>query len=224
LAEGSNLPTIPTGGPGELDNPAYHSWRQVSGYFDGDGNLGVEAVKNVLRLRIRFIDTWWHQVEAIRIFLHGQRMRMTRIVVERSAGRSDAYRLEISRVSSVLRSAKAMLPFCIKKAEDLRIAIDYLENRITGDEAIARLNDEVLIGRRSGNIRKVDLPLTRLEGTRTKQLENARMARAAHTVQVEPTTQNRIRSDHRELGLGIISLGRKYGYSESIIRRILRSP
>ena len=203
---------------------AYSSWRQVSGYFDGDGNVGVEIVKNVLRLRVRFIDTWRPQVEAIQTFLIGQRLRMTRIVVEKSAGRSDAYRLEISGMSSVLRASKAMLPYCVKKAEDLRIAIDYLENRITGDVAITRLNNEVLSGRRSGNLRNASLPLTRSQGTRKKQLENARMARLAHAVQVEETVQEQIRNDHSLAGLGIIRLSRKYGYSNSVIRRILRGP
>jgi hypothetical protein len=41
----------------------------VAGYFDGDGSVGVEIVRYVLRFRIRYVDTWKEQVDAIRDFL-----------------------------------------------------------------------------------------------------------------------------------------------------------
>lgn len=146
---------------------------------------------------------------------------MTRIVVEKSVGRNDAYRLEISGLANVLRVAKAMYPFCAKKAEDLRIAIDYLEDRITGDQAIGRLNQEVISLRRAGIIRKFSLPFTRSQGTRVKQLENAKKARAAYAVNIQADVQEKIMNDHARLGLGTIRLSKKYGYSQSVIRRVL---
>jgi len=57
-----------------------------------------------------------------------------------------------------------MLPYCSKKAEDLKIAIDYLEGKITGNQAIARFNEEVKIGRGSGFIRTQNVPYKREEG------------------------------------------------------------
>lgn len=30
----------------------YTSWEQVAGYFDGDGNVGVEVVKYVLKFKL----------------------------------------------------------------------------------------------------------------------------------------------------------------------------
>jgi hypothetical protein len=132
-----------------------------------------------------------------------------------------AYRLDVSEVGSVLKTAKAMLRHCVKKKEDLRIAIDYLEGRITGNQAIRAFNAEVRIGRRRGQIREENLPYTREEGLRLSQLENARNARAAYAVNVSPDIQARIRADHHLLKLGHLRLSRKYGYSVSVIRRVL---
>jgi len=114
-----------------------------------------------------------------------------------------------------------MLPLCVKKAEDLQILVDYLEGRLNGNQAIERLNEEVRTGRRSGYIRRLTIPYTKEQGIRTKQLENARKARAAYAVNVSPSIQEQIKNDHVEGKLGQIRLSEKYGYSVSVIRRIL---
>jgi hypothetical protein len=114
-----------------------------------------------------------------------------------------------------------MMPFCAKKAEDLRIMIDHLEGNITGNQAIERYNQEVRVGRRSGFFRDLTLPCFREEGLRTVELENAKKARAAHAVNISPETREKIRNEHREGKLGQIRLSRKYGYSVKVIRRVL---
>jgi len=116
-----------------------------------------------------------------------------------------------------------MLKYTVKKREDLRIAIEYLEGKITGNEAIAAFNEEVRSGRRRGKIREESLPLTREEGLRQSKLENAKKARAAYAVNVSPEMQEQIRKDHLKGKLGQIRLGRKYGYSVSVIRRVLEA-
>jgi hypothetical protein len=207
---------------GALTEPEHCvSWEQVGGYFDGDGNVGVEVVKYVLRFKLRFSDTWRPQTETIKSFLNKEGIATPSLWHEMKEGRLDAYRLEVSAVAAVLTAAKAMLPYCVKKAVDLRTLIDYLEGRVTGDQAISRYNEEVCIGRRSGYIRTVDLPYLRSEGPRKAELENAARARAAYAVRVSPEVQKRIRSDHSVSKLGHVRLSKKYGYSVSVIRRIL---
>jgi tRNA A37 N6-isopentenylltransferase MiaA len=49
----------------------------------------------------------------------------------------------VSAIAGVLAAAKAMLPFCVKKAGDLRTLIDYMEGRISGNEAIEEYNTEI---------------------------------------------------------------------------------
>jgi hypothetical protein len=180
------------------------------------------VVQYVLRFKIRFSDTWEAQIQAIKSFMDRNEVATTKVGHEIGGpGEFGAYRIDIGALSSVLKAGKAMLPHCVKKAEDLRIMIDYLEGRVTGNQAIERLNAEVRIGRRSGYIREPTLPYTRVDGLRIKQLENARKARAAYAVNVSVETQLRIREDHKELKLGHILLSRKYGYTVKVIRRIL---
>jgi hypothetical protein len=127
----------------------------------------------------------------------------------------------VSAIAGVLAAAKAMLPFCVKKAGDLRTLIDYMEGRISGNEAIEEYNTEIKIGRRSGFLREPCIPCFRAEGLRRAKLENPRRARAAYAVDVSPAVQEQIRKDHAGGKLGHFRLSRKYGYSVSVIRRVL---
>jgi len=180
------------------------------------------VVRYVIRFRIRFSDTWEPQTRSVKKFMPRNGIVSTQVGREKARkGQLDPFRIDIGAISSVLKAGKAMLPFCVKKAEDLSIVIDYLEGRITGNEAITRLNAEVRLGRRSGFERALTLPYTRSEGLRKAQIENARNARAAYAVRVPAETERRIRQDHAERKLGHILLSRKYGYSVSVIRRIL---
>jgi len=208
-------------GVGGAISEQYDSWEQVSGYFDGDGNVGVEVVRYILKFKLRFSDTWKPQIETIRAFLNRDSISTSAVWHERREGRLDAYRLEVSAVSGVLKAARAMLPFCVKKAEDLRILIEYMEGRLSGNDAIVRLNEEVKRGRRSGFLRDLTLPHTRPEGLRIKELTNASRARAAYAVSVTEPVQQEIRTDHRKRKLSFVKLSRKYGYSVSVIRRVL---
>lgn len=199
----------------------YSSWRQVSGYFDWDGNVGLEVVKRVLRFKLRFVDTWRPQIESISNFLHQSRVNSSSIGRDEKERWQAAYRLDVTEIKSVLRAAKAMLRYTVKKREDLRIAIEYLEGRITGNEAIAAFNGEVRIGRRRGKIRDATLPFTRKEGLRLSKLENARKARAAYAVDVSEEVKRLIKNDHGRHRLSHVKLSKKYGYSVSVIRRVL---
>ena len=150
--------------PTKATRERYQSWRQLAGYFDGDGNVGLSVVKYVLRFRMRFSDTWEPQIQAIKSFLTEKGNTASRIWRETNERKRDAFKIDINSLDSVLRAAKAMLPFCAKKAEDLRITVEYLEGRITGSQAIGRFNEEVRIGRRSGYFRNPKLSLHKARG------------------------------------------------------------
>jgi len=157
----------------------------------------------------------------IKSYLNREGIPTSSLWHEKRERRLDAYRIVVSAIAGVLTAAKAMLPFCVKKAEDLQILVDYLEVRLNGNQAIERLNDEVRAGRRSGFIRGLTLPYTKAQGLQIKKLENARKARAAHAVNVSPEKQEQIIEDHSEGKLGHVKLSRKYGLSVSVIRRVL---
>ena len=200
----------------------YTSWRQVAGYFDGDGNVGLEIVKRVLHFRLRFVDTWRPQVDSIKSFLDRNGIVTGQVGCDNKNDRHSVFRVEVAQIASVIKAAKAMRRLAVKKAEDLRITIDYLEGRITGNEAVAAFNDEVVSGRRRGKHREAEIPYTREQGIRLSKLANAKKARAAHAVKVAIEIQEKIRNEHYKMKLGSIRLSKKYGYSQSVIRRILR--
>ena len=116
---------------------------------------------------------------------------------------------------------RALIGLCVKKQQDLAIALDYLEDRITGDEAVAKFNEQYASGRRRGKTHSAKMPYTRTQGLRLYELTNAKKAWEAHTVRVDRAVTKKIREDHQVHGLGVRRLSRKYGYSQGVLRRIL---
>jgi hypothetical protein len=181
----------------------------------------VEVRVFVLRIGVRFVDTWKPQLQAIRAFLVGKGISLG--AVGRGGGsKRPAHRLDVGEQASVLKAIRSMIPFCVKKREDLQIALDYLEERITGDEAIARFRGQYSIGRRRGEVRLGAIPFTRQRGLRLHELTNAKKARDAHIANVDPAILEAIHADRFERGMGQFTLARKYGLSEGVIRRILK--
>ena len=199
----------------------YSSWEQVSGYFDGDGSVSLEVVRYILRFRLRFVDTWRAQVESIRVFLEKNGIKVKSVNRDRKRVTLSPYRIEIGAAERVLKTAKAMLPHCVKKAYDLQIVVDYLEGRITGDEAVAKFNEEVRAGRRSGYVRESRVPYTYPEGIGLWRRGNASRARAAHLVRVPREIEALILYERKTSGTSFRRLSKKFGFSESVIRRVL---
>jgi hypothetical protein len=201
----------------------YTTWEQVSGYFDGDGNVRVDVRKFVLRLGVRFSDTWRLQLEAVQGFLVRRGIKTSAIGKDEDRGgnRRPAYRLDINEMRSTIELMKQLVGLCVKKQEDLQIALDYLEDKITGDQAIGRLDEQVRIGRRRGHLHVCAIPFTRSHGHRVYELSNAKRARDAHFIKLDDKLERKIRDDHELVGLSINKLSKKYGHSQSVIRRIL---
>jgi len=104
---------------------------------------------------------------------------------------------------------RGMFAFCVKKREDLRIALDYLEDRITANEAVEQFNEQVKIGRRRGVPRITSVPYTKSEGHRVYELSVARRASDAHFIRLGPELERKIKDDHEFAGLSIKKLGKK---------------
>jgi len=182
----------------------------------------LELVKRVIRFKLRFVDTWRPQIESIASFMTKNGIRLSSVGRDSKPGVwQAAYRLDITEVNSVIVAATALIGQTVKKRLELETVVKYLEGRITGNQALAIFNAAVRSGRRRGKTRPLSLPFTRGEGLRLSKLENAERARAAHAVVVSAGVQRNIRRDHEVLKLGQIKLSRKYGYSVSVIRRVL---
>lgn len=119
----------------------YSTWEQVSGYFDGDGGIRIGVGMFTIQILVLWSDTDLEQIQHVADFLTSKGIRSEGPYLRRGKGKSnDAYNLAVSVDGGALAVLKGMLPFVDKKWSQVRAAIDYLEDRITGDEFIDRIN------------------------------------------------------------------------------------
>lgn len=80
-----------------------------------------------------------------------------------SIGRN-AWHLSLWEKGGMVEACKRMLPFLDKKRIQVRTVIDYMESRITANDALRTFNLERDKGKWSGKVRSLNLPWTRNEG------------------------------------------------------------
>ncbi len=198
----------------------YQNWSVVAGYFDGDGNVEEVVGSFVVSVKLGFTDNWDKQLLAVRVFLESNGVRvgyLSRRMIEQA---TSAWQVRISNIAGVLNVSKKMLPYAFKKKAELKAVVDYLEDKITGDEFVARVNDEVGIGNKVGKLRTSKLPFTRSEGVKLKYDFSLQRAHAATRTEVPEEEARKIRETYHS-GLSIRKLSDLYGYGTSVIQRIL---
>lgn len=195
--------------------PTYQSWREVAGYFDGDGCVGFTVGGYVLRFQLSWADNSIGQLTQLRSFLVSRKIRVGNIT------RSEAQRLEIGAQDAVLQAVIQMIKYSGKKSYELTIARDYLLNRISGSEAIERLNNAVIAGNREGKIRHVNIPWTRVEG---KAIEHRIAVEKSVDKNTKLTSEmvEGILSEYRPYKISQAKLATKYGISRTSVARVLK--
>jgi hypothetical protein len=138
---------------------AYEDWKQVSGYFDGDGCADFDPGKWVLHPKLLFCDNFRPHLEMLIAFLVSRDIKTHALSSTRGA-----WKFGVGEAESVHLMASMMLPYCSKKREEVRAVLDYLDNKITGSRLIEVFNESVRMGNRTGKIRIADMPYTREEG------------------------------------------------------------
>lgn len=207
--------------------PAYRTWRQIAGYFDGDGTIAFSDTTNQpykLSLSLIFVDQSFDQIENVRLFLRGCGIR-TGNVLKTSKGTANM--VAMSEFRAVKRALRCMLPFLCKKENEARAALDYYEGKTTGNQLVAVFRDEVEAGRRERRPRKVtlDVPYNRIDGDRImKKARNDRLRDALGRYRATLTVRDfrAIREKHFDQGMRICELVRDYpSYCRETIRRVL---
>jgi hypothetical protein len=148
---------------------SYTDWKQVAGYFDGDGSSDFKIGKKIIFVRLHFTENYRPQLEAVQKFLNSQGIE-TETITDTLRGAS---RLSAGRFVSVREMAIRMLPHTFKKREELQAILDYFGNRITGTQLIGAMNRSVRLGNRTGKIRIADVPFTREQGQSLDKAEKA---------------------------------------------------
>ena len=207
--------------------PVYDSWRQIAGYFDGDGTIYFSDTSNQpykLSISLVFVDQSLDQLRMLRDFLNLHGIR-TSHVLKRSD--SIAYELAVSQFKSVKRALGRMTRFLCKKAIEAQAALDYYEGRITGDQLVSVFQAEVDAGRRERKVRTVVLsvPYKRPEGDRLMKLTRKGRPRDAFGRSRAKLTLKDLRDlriKHFDEGKRICDLAREYPqYARETIRRVL---
>ncbi len=207
--------------------PAYASWGQVAGYFDGDGTIVISDTSNQpykLSLSLVFVDQSAEQIFMLKDFLQSRSVRTSNVL---KTSKGTAHMIAVSRFDSVLATLKAMLPYLFKKSNEANAAIDYYEGRIRGNDLAALFKDEARAGRRESRDRKVaiDTPFTYPEGDammKAKRKEKTRATMVRTRAKISRKDYEAIRAEHFELGRTLNELVTAYPqYGRETIRRIL---
>jgi len=197
----------------------YHSWSTVSGYFDGDGTVEFSIRGFRIETRLAFDENWEPQLNQLRRFLLEHDVIPGRV---RRKGSSRTWHVVVSKRSSVIRMARAMIPYTMKKRRELQAVVNYLAGRTTGAEFVREMNRDVRIGERIGKLRKEGPPYTHLDGVkRSRYLAELKRRRKRTTAMSKHEVEQIIR-DRMVRGLKFSELSSKYGYSRWVLRRVLR--
>lgn len=160
---------------------AYNDWKQVSGYFDADGNAAYDLGKWVLFPRLSFVDNFRPQITMVQGFLISQDLD----VWGNNQSSGGAWKIGMAKAESVYKAAVMMQPHLHKKKEEIRAIIDYLDSRLTANQMVNVFNESVRMGNRTGKISLVDIPFTRKEGwvlRRAEMKENIASSRVRNTI------------------------------------------
>lgn len=202
----------------------YSKWEQVSGYFDGDGGLGITVWESTIQLLISWSDTDQEQLEHVAEFLIKRRIIPEGPYLRRGRGKSnDAYNLLISVKGGALVALKCMRPFVDKKRGQVEAAIDYLEDRITGEEFIKRIDLEVERKKRRAPRRPFlsgrSCPCTKSEGLRKRSDLAAAKLRLKLGLNFDEKTIEEIRNAVFRDKKPISQVAKQYGVSSNSISR-----
>lgn len=205
-------------------------WAQIAAYFDGDGSIDFDPRTYVVKINIRFVDNWKPQLESVRQFILRQGIIIGKVRWRKASrnqtanGARGVYVLTLSNRLGVVMVSSRMLPFSVKKRDELKIVIDYYGDKITGDEAIRRVNREVEIGQRSGKMKSSNIPYRHSEGVHMKDAVATARAREELIIHISAEKMREIRRDYYEIGVSLKKLSRQYGYGIQTLRRVLDRP
>jgi hypothetical protein len=196
------------------DIGGYSTWEQVAGYFDGDGSPKVHVNVYTISLSVSWADQDIEIIQHIAQFLRNRGIFGN--LIKFSRGDSVYYELDVSEGHNALAALKEMLPHLDKKRSQVKGAIDYLENRITGDEFITVLNEAVRTKKRSSWLITRPMPYTKHQG---KRLGRSKRRHGCRVLTTDQLLDAKLKRDLR--GLTFRELAKIYNVAPSTIHRSL---
>jgi hypothetical protein len=191
----------------------YKTWEQLAEYFDGDGTVTLMLTTHTVVLNLDWADSFRPQLEAVRHFL-----------IRNGFGPSKAYPLgngkplwhvHLCEKGGLLVAMKKMLPHLCKKRDQVQASIDYLENKILGQELVHVFNHATEIGTRSGFIKNISMPYTHEEGV----AHGRSVAKCKHSSEILTDKVLDEIMDRRSGGETLREISLVYGTSRTAIRK-----
>lgn len=175
---------------------AKEPWREAphASFFDGEGSIGLDprAYSVSVSLRISQVDRRVLDDISILLRIHGADSRV--YVTDRNR-RHTIHALVVTSNNSAISVLTLMIPHLRVKFHQAEVTLDYLLEKITGDQFVDAMNAEVHAGRRAGKIYSVNQPFTHSDGV--AMVWNQSMARARRVFREMATTSD----GHRRFGL-----------------------
>jgi len=196
-------------------SPKYKNWCAVAAFFDGDGGLDVEPRSFTLHWAISFVDNWPPQLLQIKSFLESHGIQVSKL---RRSGHG-GWKIQIAAIESLKKTARLMLRTgcLVKKRDEIAIMIRYFGGEVTGSAVGQYINREVRMGKRTGKVRRFDVPFTYSEG-KFESLKGL----AARRSSLGPSQKATIASTYSGRGLTIYQLASMYHVSPSTVYRVVR--
>lgn len=198
----------------------YSSWKQLAGYFDGDGSLLVRIRIFTINIMANWSDCYKPQIDNVDHFLQSEVMTTPNIFLS-NRPKSKVWNLRLTERGGLLRALNPMLPWLFKKRSQVQAGIDYLEDRVTGDQLIARFNEAINLGMRSSNKIAGKQPWNKRQGTR---LAHALAGRERSDLK-HLLTRSKLKEaalGYMELGISVEMLAERYNVNVSELARALQ--
>ncbi len=140
---------------------SYRGWAALAGYFDGDGTVEFNIHKFIVEIRLAFDENWKPHLEGIRRFLEERSIICGNVRKKESF---NTWHLVISRISSVKKLARGLVKHTVKKRPELLAVLQYLDDGITAEAFVEKMNAFVRQGERTGKIKGPAAPFTHETG------------------------------------------------------------
>jgi hypothetical protein len=205
----------------------YSTWEQVSGYFDGDGGIRITVGKFTIQILVVWSDTDFEQIQHVAQFLRSKGMRPEGPYLRQGKGKSnDDYNLLVSLEGGALAVLNGMLPFVDKKWSQAKAAVDYLEDGVTGDEFVDRINLAVELRKRRAPRapflpKGSGIPYRRSEGLRKTAAYAASKQRFKLRFRFDGNQIEQIRKDVLINKKSVKDVAKLYGISSTSVMRLV---
>jgi len=136
----------------------------IAAFFDGEGSISLSPGAYSVGVSLRFSQVDKRILDEITEFLRFRGVTGIGVYVGDRNRRHQIHVLAIGSNDGVVLALRMMAPYLRVKSVQAKLTLDYLEDRITGNQFIEAMNCEVRAGRRAGKTYTLNQPFKRSEG------------------------------------------------------------